>query len=361
LFPLAALALLTACSAAEPAGEPRLIEVGMVVLEEGSEAVGLGRPTGFGTDPDGGYYLTDAMNYGVLRFAPDGRLVRKYGRGGEGPGEFSSPSLPHVLDDSTLLVSDMGNRSVSEFDRRDGRFRDRQSRSGLITGLARHPQGIVLAVASPDSRFRLHRVVSLRDAGEEIHQLAMHADLPTMFAAVYPFVALLSRGDSLLAGIGVSNTLYLLVRDHPLATLDLPRVHRVGVPAELPRLLKDAASPMAWAELFSVQWALLALGSRTGVIHYDMAWSDPSQPLILDQYSTVSRLTVLREDLTQACADLVVPYSAGLYPFVASRGDTLLVLDHHDTGDDIQTVVRKFLVETDGCDWQPVRRASANN
>lgn len=46
---------------------------------------------GVAADGDGFVYVTDAMDYSLKKFDPSGRLVKRTGRKGQGPGEFLAP------------------------------------------------------------------------------------------------------------------------------------------------------------------------------------------------------------------------------------------------------------------------------
>ncbi|MFC1499649.1 6-bladed beta-propeller [Candidatus Zixiibacteriota bacterium] len=94
------------------------------------------------TGSDGTRYVLDAKDTRVLRFARDGEYLGSFGREGEGPGEFSSPSSMTMLPGEIILVADPGRRRFSRFST-EGRFlgsitlqRDigqiRASRSGIV-------------------------------------------------------------------------------------------------------------------------------------------------------------------------------------------------------------------------------------
>jgi len=71
---------------------------------------------GVSVDDDGFLYVTDGMDYSIKKFAPKGRLVRKAGRRGQGPGEFLAPRL---LDCSGKYVyaTDQSIPGIHVFDR----------------------------------------------------------------------------------------------------------------------------------------------------------------------------------------------------------------------------------------------------
>lgn len=67
-------------------------------------------------DSNGNIYVTDAMDYSLKKFDSQGKLIKKAGRKGQGPGEFMAPRL---LDSSGsfLYVTDQHRLGVQVFDR----------------------------------------------------------------------------------------------------------------------------------------------------------------------------------------------------------------------------------------------------
>lgn len=69
----------------------------------------------------GTIYVDDTHPPSIREFDPDGRLVRRIGREGEGPGEFRSIAGVSVLPDGRLALWDRGARRITEYDA-DGEF-----------------------------------------------------------------------------------------------------------------------------------------------------------------------------------------------------------------------------------------------
>ena len=92
-----------------------------VALEEvlsigGLDDEALFQWTGVASDAEGFIYVLDAMDYSLKKFDPRGKLVKKTGRKGQGPGEFIAPRL---LDASPnfLYATDQNVAGVFVFDR----------------------------------------------------------------------------------------------------------------------------------------------------------------------------------------------------------------------------------------------------
>jgi len=65
--------------------------------------------SGLGCDRAGNVWVVDAGEGVIQQFDPAGRFLKKVGRPGQGPGEFSRPGAIHVTEDGDLLVLDFGN------------------------------------------------------------------------------------------------------------------------------------------------------------------------------------------------------------------------------------------------------------
>lgn len=92
-----------------------------VSLEEvlsigGLEDQSLFQWTGVATDDAGNIYVLDAMDYSIKKFGPDGRLLKKAGRKGQGPGEFMAPRLL-ACSGERLFATDQNVFGVYMFDR----------------------------------------------------------------------------------------------------------------------------------------------------------------------------------------------------------------------------------------------------
>ncbi len=121
------------------------------------EAPSLMRPTGIARDPvHGRVYVADAYAHDIKVFADDGRLLRTFGRRGEGPGEFNAPTylcFHHGL----LYVTDTLNSRIQVFDA-DGRFVRSFGRRGLFIGDLPRPKGVAV-----DSQGHVYVVESYYD------------------------------------------------------------------------------------------------------------------------------------------------------------------------------------------------------
>lgn len=115
-------------SSPEPSTLPNPFEI---TARYTAEELGLMNPQALTVGPDGALYVTDAAQR-VSVISPDGKVLRRWGRPGSGPGEFkfvaADPATPTSLHakiavgaDSSVFVSDSGNSRVQVFSS-EGRF-----------------------------------------------------------------------------------------------------------------------------------------------------------------------------------------------------------------------------------------------
>ncbi|MDH4271618.1 MAG: 6-bladed beta-propeller [Candidatus Aminicenantes bacterium] len=64
---------------------------------------------GLACDRAGNVWVVDSGQGVLLQFDPAGQFLKKAGRQGQGPGEFSRPGTIHITEDGDLLVLDTGN------------------------------------------------------------------------------------------------------------------------------------------------------------------------------------------------------------------------------------------------------------
>lgn len=79
-------------------------------------------PTKLAVGPNGDLFVSDGYgNARVHRLAPDGRLLKSWGRPGTGPGEFRLPHYVCVTSDERVIVADRENDRLQVFTL-DGEF-----------------------------------------------------------------------------------------------------------------------------------------------------------------------------------------------------------------------------------------------
>ena len=83
--------------------------------------------------PDGTVYVADAANRRVQAFTPAGKFLTKWGRFGDGNGQFLEPNDLDVASDGTVLVVDDERDDIQRFDHA-GRYMATMGRHGNAPG-----------------------------------------------------------------------------------------------------------------------------------------------------------------------------------------------------------------------------------
>ena len=145
---LTAAAVWTAAAAfpAPPAETPTKIRLEEVLTIGGPDEETLFQWTGVAVDESGAIYVLDALDFSLKKFDAQGRLLKKTGRKGQGPGEFSMPRWLAV-DKEYVFASDQPVAGLCVFDR-DLNFRKTIRLSGLVDALESRPGGGVAVVVS---------------------------------------------------------------------------------------------------------------------------------------------------------------------------------------------------------------------
>lgn len=76
----------------------------------------FGRVSSIGFDASGRLHVLDTDAHEVTSWADDGRMIRRFGSRGDGPGEFRTPRGAYVFRDGTVAVRDIGHRALVTFD-----------------------------------------------------------------------------------------------------------------------------------------------------------------------------------------------------------------------------------------------------
>jgi sugar lactone lactonase YvrE len=123
------------------------------VARYSAKSLGLEHPASLAIGPDGNLYVTD-LSQRVTVISPAGKVLRRWGQTGAGPGEFrfipSDPTVPTdvhasitVAPDGEVYVSDSGNGRVQVFTP-DGRFIRKFGRIGSGKGQFLLPYDLVV-------------------------------------------------------------------------------------------------------------------------------------------------------------------------------------------------------------------------
>jgi hypothetical protein len=316
----------------------------------------IGRPVGLAVSPTGDLYVIDAFRPRVIRYAPDGSMLREIGRGGQGPGEFSGPTGLAFLNDTTVAVLDLYGNTISFFDVRTGVYRRRQSFDGMYESINAAGDSVWLGLWNRQRGTAVALWDMKTDSISHLVKLPPFADSLSFRGQFLTGTVVVARDSGILVGFAAQEDLVLAdTYGHVVAQLRIPAERRRGVPRDIEEQLANARSPEEVYRLSSRPIRLHQLTSgRIVLIHSDFELTK-SSTFLQDIY-----LTILSEDLGHACIDAPVRVTRQAQPWFAFAMDTLLVLEQVvlDTNRAVSRV-RKYTIDDSTCAWVPVVRSSA--
>lgn len=347
-----------------PAGQgPNLVALDSIRLLEGEDAI-IEEPSGLVVDPiDGSFLVPDLGGGRVLRFDRAGELLLQYGRPGEGPGELERARAAFLLDSATVAVFDIADRRMSTFARSTADFRTSyEIPAGASLGSTPpivSPPWIWFPTVPPDwttGRADVESVLRWRPGEEAEFVGAMPPEFSRLISQgrwTYPnFLtegSLAIRDGLLYRGWQAKNELWVMTPDGEIRdTLRLPVVRRRGVGDDVPERF-DSAEMDADERREAISWLRqlhILPDGKLAVTHHDRGSPDVR--------ATTVWVGVVDLDGRRACMDRRLPTSPDTYSLEAFRADTLFQLDRRIAGQDMETWVRMFRVDTDACDWTPL-------
>jgi DNA-binding beta-propeller fold protein YncE len=125
----------------------------------------LNRPSHLTLDKDGNLYVTEAMNFRVQKFSPDGRFLQRIGQAGNVLGTFARPKGLAVDRDNNLYVVDAAFENVQIFNPEAklllffGGPGDTPGSMYLPAGIAIDYQNLAHFQKYADPRFRLRYLI----------------------------------------------------------------------------------------------------------------------------------------------------------------------------------------------------------
>lgn len=329
---------------------PTIVFQDSVVLEE-NDSLYIGDPDYLLPLASGGYLVTDGMQARVLRFDAEGRLTGVIGRKGKGPGEFTSPFATIERQDGSLAVSDTDLDRISVFDS-SHELMFAVSTPAIVRDAALIGPDVWLAGSNQAEGTGLTRWAS-----DTAFQSSL--PIPDTYRAIQPLagihhaVRIDSWGDSMLVAFSGTNEFMVAGSDgEPVEEVSVPMVRRKGVTREALQTMANPATP--FPEMFSAISALMKLHRRSDgsivTVHFD-------QTLDGQAIESQAFVSLISADRRRACVDAELELAGDIQPVISFRGDTLLVLEQLTQTVPVTSIIRKFLLDDDHCDWQPTEES----
>lgn len=316
----------------------------------------LSRPAQILVGPRGHYFVVDVGEARVLQVAPSGQIVRMFGRRGRGPGELETPSSAAIGGDSVLGVMDNGQRRVVLYNLPTGSYRGSFVLLGWLPTLHFSSGALLAGMLQVDSGTA---VLRLTLAGERV---AADGILPPvirkhpMLRSGFGAVTFTEVNDEVFAAFEVSQSVFHWRRGARVAEeIPVPVLRRKGVRAGLfEELIRDPSKASALAFDRSIPTLLSFIGPRIlGLVTLDGHFEQAA-------FVGTFALTVIDLARRRVCPDIAVPAPRDPLPRITLAGDTLVVLQQsEDARGQPMSMIRRFLVRTEGCDWKAIPRSES--
>lgn len=136
----------------------------------------------------------------------------------------------------------------------------------------------------------------------------------------------------------------------------MPVLRRKGVrPGLFDELIRDPSKAPALAFDRSIPTLLSFIGPRIlGLVTLDGHFEQAA-------FVGTFALTVIDLARRRVCPDIAVPAPRDPLPRITLAGDTLVVLQQgEDSRGQPMSMIRRFLVRTEGCDWKAIPRSESD-
>jgi hypothetical protein len=329
------------------AAQARLVLRDSIRLQQRGD-VFLSLPAAAAAD-SAGYLVTDDQEPQVLAFSRRGALLRRYGRKGEGPGEFREAVAAFPYKKDRVIVFSRVPPAAQVFDRASGAFVEEFRLTTPIMSARVVTGRVWIGGNRYATRTGLHRLVLGNDHETDLAPLPGNFENMGPLGGFFPMVSFAVWSDTVLVGFEPSGTLTLLLDDGTvLDTIPIPARRRRGVPDDPSGTLLRFMHTRSYDKVFGLLSALRGMhhnaDGTTTLVYFD---SRPETPPVTSEMF----VSVLSADRTRACVDARVPLHPEAQPTFGFDGDELVVLEQVIEGAEAVPVLKHYRVDTSGCDW----------
>jgi hypothetical protein len=355
----AALVLLAACANDQPALlTPRLVPADSVLLA-GTEDAWFGTGAALAVAADGSFLASDPAGYTVRHFSAQGQHVRSLGRRGSGPGEFAGPPGPLAVDGDSLLHVIVQPGHLQTIDLRNGTFTIRRALQSFgVTAIGVSNGDVYYRRIDAERRTIVGRLAagsdSVQNGGPFPHPLGtnpLYADPALSTLVAMP----VNGGDRIAVAIQSTDWIYLsgFTPGSRYDSVHIPVLHRQGARRDIvERAIADPTSVGPEIYTPTQPWLIAQLTDGS------LAYLGADLALQADRFTGILHLSVIDPAAHSVCPDARVDSPPDAWPLATVRADTLFVLTQDITGESLRTLIRKYVISTDGCHWVDGTRAS---
>ncbi len=325
-----------------------------IVLEESGDDY-LVLPGPVISDGTGGYLVTDYQQPRVFHYSQDGRLIQRYGDGGQGPGEWYEAQVALPQGTGHVLVLSWKPFAAQLFERSSGRFVERFPLEGHVQFAVLEGEELWIGGPRYSPRSSVRRLKLGEEEAEPVVELPNQYKVGGPVGGIFSDVPFAKWADTLL--VGFMPLPFLILSDENGRELDrfeVPAVHRRAASSDPEAAIMERMRSDGYAAVFDIFSLAQGLHRRPDgtflLVHTDLRAEDP--PVSTEALW----VSVIDEDRTRACPDARIPLGPGSRPAIGFDGVMVLVLEQPLRGGDAVSVLRRITVETEDCDWVPLKR-----
>ena len=299
-----------------------------------SDSLFLSRPTEIALGANSHVYVTEGTEARVLDLAPDGTIARAFGRKGQGPGEFMSPSTVAVLGDSMLAVHDRAQRRLTFIGLKTWKFERAWPSPHAWPPFLRAVGPTLYAGAwDLDSRTSLAKV---GPQGELLQREGVYPEIgikhPMLIQGAFYLSAFAITDTDVFAMYEVSPSIHRWTRGSKTGTeIPLPRKSRRGLdPSIFEQMLQDPGNAARNQKLMYDRSVPVTLEFVAAGV---LAVVTMDYSVEADTQTVAFHVTVMDLARNRACVDLPIPLARqsmsmrdGI-PRIAMRNNQLAILE----------------------------------
>ena len=326
----------------------------IVLQESGDDYLVL--PGRLVPDESGGYLVADHGQAGVFHYSHNGSLMRRYGREGEGPGEWKEADVALPWGNEHVMVLSWRPYAIQLFRRSDGSFVERHPLNTPVESVVPGSEGLWSSGAHHGTSSAIRRLTLGESEARPVLPLPDEYTAGGPVGGIFGEMPFAMWADTLL--VGFMPLPYLIVADtigQELDRFEVPAALRKGGTADPAAAINEVlARGRSYSEVFGLFSVIRGVHRRpdgtTVVVHFDMGTE-------VGPVSTVGLwVSVIDESRESACVDAAIPLDPGSRAAIGFERDLVLVLEPVVRGRDALTVLRRIEVDVDGCDWLPIIR-----
>jgi hypothetical protein len=354
----------SACVSEESAsGIPAPARVELIRVDTLSDPDGrlLGRFSNVMVGSDSSVYVPIQYENHVLQFDKRGRLLRRIGRHGSGPGEFSGAPRDIVEWGDSLVFASLSGRTVSFFSKASGEYYHREAVDGFPFTIAATPTHLFASVLSATRGTAAGVWVAGSDSMQPIIPIPASVRQHPLGMQRWPVSLVTAVGDTAIVGFVTSNELLVATASGRVVdSLRIPALRRRAIPSNLDEVLKPLIGGRLAAFLFATQMSLTQRpDSYLLAMHVEWTTTDSTnRPFVDGERVTETHqtyATLIDRRRRRACVDTPIHTNWTTVPAMTAHDNDIVVVGHVESDEERSVVeMRRYRIDISTCNWVPL-------